>query len=89
MAQQFTPVGWLIDDDTEHARMLLGSDWQRDKMGMSNMLVVTLLDAQNSVALAVAAERERLVAKAATLGWAMRCDDPFEDAVRDLCNMRA
>ena len=59
MAQQFTPVGWLIDDDTEHARMLLGSDWQRDKMGMSNMLVVTLLDAQNSVALAVAAERER------------------------------
>lgn len=38
---------------------------------------------------AVAAERERLIAKAAMLGWAMRDESPFEDAVRELCQMKA
>ena len=49
MAQKFQPVGWLIDNETEHARMLLGSNFQRDKMGTNNRLVVTLLDAQEAV----------------------------------------
>ena len=48
MEHQFKPVGWLIDGETEHARMLLGSDWQMTKMGRSNKLVVTLLDAQEA-----------------------------------------
>ena len=59
MTYQFEHVGWLIDEGTEHERLQLGSEWKIHKMGMSNKLVVTLLDAQNSVALAVAAERAR------------------------------
>ena len=59
MTQHFEPVGWLIDGDTEHVRMLLGSDWQSTKMGGSNKLVVTLLDAQEAVYQATTKERER------------------------------
>ena len=47
MTYKFTPVVWLIDEGTEHERMLLGSDWQAQKMGGHNVLLVTLLDAQN------------------------------------------
>ena len=50
MTYKFQPVGWLIDEGTEHARMLLGSDWQAQKMGGHNALVVTLIDARNAVA---------------------------------------
>lgn len=37
---------------------------------------------------AVAAERDAIVETAATLGWGMKNDDPFEDAVREVCDMR-
>ena len=37
----------------------------------------------------VAAEREAMVTEAAKRGWAMKNDDPFEDAVRDIANDRA
>ena len=60
------PVAWLIDDDTEHARVILGSDWQASKMGEYNRLLVTLLDAQEAIFRAVKAERERC---------AKACDD--------------
>lgn len=36
----------------------------------------------------VAIEREAIVALAAAQGWAMRNEDPFEDAVREICDMR-
>ena len=57
--QGMIPVGWLIDENTEYARMILGSDWQRAKMGVYNQLVVTLIDAQNAIAKAVAEEQSR------------------------------
>ena len=41
------------------------------------------------VAQEVAAERTALIALAAKQGWAMRGEDPFEDAVSDICDMRA
>ena len=47
MTYKFTPVGWLIDEGTGHERMLLGGDWQAQKMGGHNVLLVTLGDAQN------------------------------------------
>ena len=50
MTYEFTPVGWLIDEGTEHARMLLGSTLQSNKMGMHNALLVTLRDANKAVA---------------------------------------
>lgn len=34
---------------------------------------------------AVAAERERLIALAATLGWGMKGESPFEDNLRGYC----
>jgi hypothetical protein len=37
----------------------------------------------------VAAEREAMVAEAAKRGWAMKNDDPFEDAVREIADARA
>jgi len=37
----------------------------------------------------VAAEREAMVAEAAKRGWAMKNDDPFEDAVREIATDRA
>ena len=36
-----------------------------------------------------AAEREAMVALAAKQGWAMKNEDPFEDAVREIAAMRA
>ena len=54
-----TPVAWLIDEDTEHARVLIGSTWQPSKMGAYNKLLVTLLDAQEATHRAVLTERER------------------------------
>ena len=36
-----------------------------------------------------AAEREAIVALAAEQGWAMKNEEPFEDAVRDICTMRS
>ena len=57
--QALKPVAWLIDEDTEHARVLLGSAWQPSKMGAYNKLLVTLLDAQEAVYRAALAERER------------------------------
>ena len=50
MTYKFTPVGWLIDEGTKHERMLLGSAWRALEMGSYNILVVTLMDAQNAVA---------------------------------------
>lgn len=35
------------------------------------------------------AERERVIAIAEAQGWAMRNEDPFEDAVREICAIRA
>lgn len=37
----------------------------------------------------VATEREAIVSLAAEQGWAMKNEDPFEDAVRDICTMRS
>jgi hypothetical protein len=37
----------------------------------------------------VAAEREAMVAEAAKRGWAMKNEDSFEDAVREIANDRA
>jgi hypothetical protein len=39
--------------------------------------------------LIAAEEREAIVALAASQGWAMKNEDPFEDAVRDICTMRS
>ncbi len=40
-------------------------------------------------ALVAAAEREAMVAEAAKKGWAMRNEDPFEDCVREIADIRA
>jgi hypothetical protein len=40
-------------------------------------------------ALVAAAEREAMVAEAAKKGWAMRGEDPFEDCVREIAEIRA
>lgn len=37
----------------------------------------------------VATEREAIVSLAAEQGWAMKNEDPFDDAVRDICMMRS
>ena len=34
-------------------------------------------------------EREAMVAEAAKKGWAMRGEDPFEDCVREIADIRA
>ena len=60
-AYTLTPVAWLIDEGTEHARVLLGSDYQLSTMGAYNKMLVTLLDAQEAVHRAVLAERERCI----------------------------
>ena len=39
--------------------------------------------------LVAAAEREAMVAEAAKKGWGMRNDDPFEDCVREIADIRA
>lgn len=39
--------------------------------------------------LVAAAEREAMVALAAEQGWAMKNEDPFEDAVREIAQIRA
>ena len=39
--------------------------------------------------LARADEREAMVAEAAKKGWGMRNDDPFEDCVREIADIRA
>jgi hypothetical protein len=38
---------------------------------------------------AVEAEREAMVVEAAKKGWAMRGEDPFEDCVREIADIRA
>lgn len=38
---------------------------------------------------AMQAEREAMVAEAAKQGWAMKNEDPFEDAVREIAAIRA
>ena len=40
-------------------------------------------------ALVRADEREAMVAEAAKKGWGMRNDDPFEDCVREIADIRA
>ena len=40
-------------------------------------------------ALVAAHEREAMVAEAAKQGWAMRNEDPFEDAVRKIAAIRS
>lgn len=37
----------------------------------------------------LAAEREAMVAEAAKLAWAMKNEDPFEDAVQEVAAIRA
>lgn len=49
-------VAWLVDDETEHARVSLGDKWPG---GSYAEALVKMIDAQNDVAIAVAAERER------------------------------
>ena len=39
--------------------------------------------------LVAAAEREAMVVEAAKKGWAMRGEDPFEDCVREIAEIRA
>jgi len=41
-----------------------------------------------AIAEAVEVEREAIIALAAKQGWAMKNEDPFEDAVREICDMR-
>ena len=36
----------------------------------------------------VVAEREAMISEAAKLGWAMKNDDPFEDAVAEVARIR-
>jgi len=40
-------------------------------------------------ALVRADEREAMVVAASTFGWAMKNEDPFEDAVREIADIRA
>ena len=51
-------IAWLVDDETPHARVVLGKRWPP---GGGNYLValVRMIDAQNAIHAAVAAERER------------------------------
>ena len=37
----------------------------------------------------VAAERDAMISEAAKLGWAMKNEDPFEDAVAEVARIRA
>lgn len=41
-----------------------------------------------AIADAIAKERQSIISLAAAQGWAMNNEDPFEDAVRDICTMR-
>lgn len=36
----------------------------------------------------IEAEREAIIDLAAKQGWAMKNEDPFEDSVREICDMR-
>lgn len=49
-------AGWLVDDDTEHARIVKGPGWPGGAYAES---LVRMVDAYNEVFRAVAAERNR------------------------------
>ena len=46
-------------------------------------------DIEHFAELVRADEREAMVAEAAKKGWGMRNDDPFEDCVREIADIRA
>jgi hypothetical protein len=46
-------------------------------------------DHHRAVGAARADEREAMVALAAKQGWAMKNEDPFEECVREIADMRA
>ena len=57
--------------------------------GFSEWAVKTPRDLERFAALVAAAEREAMVTEAAKKGWGMRNDDPFEDCVREIADIRA
>ena len=57
--------------------------------GFSEWAVKTPRDLERFAELVRADEREAMVAKAAKKGWGMRNDDPFEDCVREIADIRA
>jgi hypothetical protein len=54
-----------------------------------NTWMCTGEDIKNFAVLVAAEEREAMVAEAAKKGWAMRGEDPFEDCVREIAEIRA
>ena len=50
---------------------------------------VTSEELERFAELVRADEREAMVAEAAKKGWGMRNDDPFEDCVREIADIRA
>jgi hypothetical protein len=59
------------------------------KAGFSEWAVKTPRDLERFAELVRADEREVMVAEAAKKGWGMRNDDPFEDCVREIADIRA
>jgi hypothetical protein len=57
--------------------------------GFSEWALKTPQDLERFAELVRADEREAMVAEAAKKGWGMRNDDPFEDCVREIADIRA
>ena len=62
--------------------------WSRQHFDLANSKVVKEI-ARKAWLDAVLAEREAIISLAEKQGWAMKNEYPFEDAVRDICIMRA
>jgi hypothetical protein len=54
-----------------------------------SMVVIVKDQLERFEALVRADEREAMVVAASTFGWAMKNEDPFEDAVREIADIRA
>lgn len=63
-------------------------NWWRSKYPISTTKEVFDL-MRDAYAAGATEEREAIISLAAEQGWAMKNEDPFEDAVRDICVMRS
>ena len=63
--------------------------WQQSQNDAEGMRLGYTTQQHYFAALVRAEEREAMVAEAAKKGWGMRNDDPFEDCVREIADIRA
>ena len=69
-------------------RMARQADSYADAMDIGGENYIGLRD-EYFAKLVAAAEREAMVVEAAKQGWAMKNEDPFEDSVRDIADIRS